>query len=111
MKSVKPKDWPRDCSGEPTSARGARNAEAYFHGDRGSNKTHASTPDPEAILYKKGKGKEAKLCFMWHGQMENCHGLLVGACLTQADDQKFVSVSEAIVESGLDLGFCSCNLT
>jgi IS5 family transposase len=47
--------------------------------------THASTTDPQARLYKKGKGKEAKLCFMGHGLMENRHGLLVDAGLTLAD--------------------------
>lgn len=85
MKSVKPKDGLKDGSGEPPAAGGGRNAEADFHGDRRSNKTHASTTDPEARLYKKGKGKAAKLCFMGHGLMENRHGLLVDACLTQAD--------------------------
>jgi len=85
MKSIKPKDGPKDGSGEPAAAGGGRNAEADFHGDRRSNKTHASMTDPEARLYKKGKGKEAKLCFMGHGLMENRHGLLVDACLTQAD--------------------------
>lgn len=37
-----------------------------------------------ARLYRKGKGKETKLCFMGHGWMENRHGLLVDACLTLA---------------------------
>ena len=59
MKSIKPKDGPKDGSGEPPAAGGGRNAEADFHGDRRSNKMHASTTDPEARLYKKGKGKEA----------------------------------------------------
>ncbi|MEY9590820.1 hypothetical protein ABIA06_003111 [Bradyrhizobium yuanmingense] len=45
----------------------------------------ASTTDPDARLYRKGKGKETKLCFIAHGLMENRHGLLVDACLTQAD--------------------------
>ena len=58
--------------------------EADFHGERRSNETHASTTDPDAKLYKKGKGKEAKLCFMGHGLMENRHGLLVDAYLTEA---------------------------
>jgi len=79
MKSVKPKDG----SGEPP-AGGGRNAEADFHGQKRSNETHASTTDPEARLYRKGKGKETKLCFMGHGLMENRHGLLVDACLTEA---------------------------
>jgi hypothetical protein len=76
MKSVKPKDG----SGESPAEGGARNAEADFHGHKRSNDTHASTTDPDARLYR--KGKETKLCFMGHGLMENRHGLLVDACLT-----------------------------
>lgn len=49
------------------------------------NKTHASTTDPKARLYKKGKGKEVKLYFVGHRLMEHRHGLLVDACLTLAD--------------------------
>jgi transposase len=81
MKSVKPKDG----SGEPPVQGGGRNAEADFHGQKRSNDTHASTTDPDARLYRKGKGKETKLCFIGHGLMENRHGLLVDACLTLAD--------------------------
>jgi transposase len=56
MKSVKPKDG----SGEPPTQGGGRNAEADFHGQKRSNDTHASTTDPDARLYRKGKGKETK---------------------------------------------------
>ena len=80
IKSVKPKDG----SGEPPAQGGGRNAEADFHGQKRSNDTHASTTDPDARLYRKGKGKETKLCFIGHGLMENRHGLLVDACLTLA---------------------------
>ncbi len=80
MKSVKPKAGSND-----PPAGGGRNAETDFHGQTRTNETHATTTDPDARLYKKGKGKEAKLCFMGHGLMENRHGLLVDACLTQAD--------------------------
>jgi len=81
MKSFKPKDG----SDEPPTDGGGRNPEADFHGRKRSNETHASSTDPEARLYRKGQGKEAKLCFIGHGLMENRHGLLVEACLTQAD--------------------------
>jgi transposase len=81
MKSVRPQDGPA----KPPAGGGGRNAEADFHGQKRSNDTHASTTDPDARLYKKGKGKEAKLCFMGHGLMENRHGLLVDACLSLAD--------------------------
>ena len=80
MKSFKPKDG----SDEPP-AGGGRNAEAGFRGEKRSNATHASTTDPDARLYRKGPGKEARLCFIGHGLMENRSGLLVEACLTPAD--------------------------
>jgi transposase len=81
LKSFKPRDG---GSGEPPEG-GGRNAEADFHGKKRSNETHASTTDPDARLYRKGPGKEAKLSFIGHGLMENRSGLLVDACLTPAD--------------------------
>ncbi len=81
MKSFKPKSG-RD---EPPAEGGGRNREADFHGEKRSNDTHVSTTDPEAKLYRKGRGKEAKLCFMGHALMENRNGLVVDACLTPAD--------------------------
>src|ERR1700724_3235924 len=70
MKSVKPKDG----SGEPPAQGGGRKAEADFQGQKRSNDTHASATNPDARLYRKGKGKETKLCFIGHGLMENWHG-------------------------------------
>lgn len=81
MKSIKLKDG----SGEPPVQGGGRNAEANFHGQKRSNDTHASTSDPDARLYRKGKGKETKLYFIGRALMENRHGLLVDTCLTLAD--------------------------
>ncbi|BBU64175.1 DDE transposase (plasmid) [Methylosinus sp. C49] len=82
MKSFKSKDG----ANEPQPDEGGgRNKEADFHGEKRSNETHASTTDPEARIYRKGPGKEAKLCFMGHALMENRHALFVGACLTPAD--------------------------
>ncbi|MHB8068656.1 MAG: IS5 family transposase [Desulfobaccales bacterium] len=78
MKSFRPKDTP------PPDADSGRNPEVDFHGERRLNQTHASTTDPEARLYRKGKGKEAKLCFMGHVLMENRHGLIVSPRLTTA---------------------------
>lgn len=62
-----------------------RNAEVDFKGEKRSNKTHASTSDPEARLYKKSPGAGAVLCFMGHALMENRNGLIVQGDLTQAD--------------------------
>ena len=61
----------------------SRNAEIDFHGQKRSNETHASVTDPEARLYRKGKGKEAKLCYMGHALMENRNGLAGDGCLSR----------------------------
>jgi hypothetical protein len=80
MKSVKPKDG----SGEPP-ARGGAQCRSGLPWPEALERHHASTTDRQARFYRKGKGKETKLCFIRHGLMENRHGLLVDACLTQAD--------------------------
>ncbi len=80
MKSFKPKG-PKDDSDE--DGGGGRNAEADFRGEKRSNATHESTTDPDARLYRKGPGMEAKLCFIGHGLMENRSGLIVDTRLTR----------------------------
>ena len=67
---------------EPPPADG-RNEEVDFRGEKRSNRTHASTTDPEAMLYRKGPGMEARLCFIGHALMENRNGLFVDARLTK----------------------------
>lgn len=80
MKSFQPKDG----SGEPPTGVG-RNAERDFHGEKRKNDTHFSTTDPDARLFRKGAGKEAKLCHMGHLMTENRNGLIVDARLTEAN--------------------------
>jgi len=80
LKSFRPKDDPETPGGAPSG----RNEEVNFHGQRRANDTHASTTDPEARLYRKGNGKEAKLAFMGHVLMENRNGLVVDTRLTPA---------------------------
>jgi len=77
LKSFRPKDG----SGEPPAP--GRNGERDFHGEARTNDTHASTTDEDAKLFRKGPGKEAKLCFMGHALMENRNGLVVGAVATR----------------------------
>ena len=83
-----PEPTPTEDDTMPSSADAAdtksRNAEVDFHGQKRSNATHVSTTDPEARLYKKGKGAAAKLCFMGHAMTENRHGLVVETEMTQA---------------------------
>lgn len=78
MKSFRPKGG-EDEDGEG----GGRNASADFRGQKRSNETHESTTDPDARLYRKGPGMEAKLCFIGHGLMENRSGLIVDTRLTR----------------------------
>ena len=82
LKSFKPKG---DGGGEPPDAGAGqgRNATVDFKGHKRSNQTHRSTTDPDALLYRKGPGMEAKLCFIGHGLMENRSGLLVDVRLTR----------------------------
>ena len=64
--------------------KGEGKGEVNFHGERRSNATHQSSTDPEARLYKKSEGSEAKLSYLGHALMENRHGLLVDTRLTPA---------------------------
>jgi transposase len=81
QKSFRPKDDGGVMGGGTESGR---NAEADFHGHKRKNDTHESTSDPQAKLYKKSTGAEAKLVFMGHILMENRNGLVVNARLTEA---------------------------
>ena len=76
-KSFRPKD-----GGEGPSGNGR---EVDFHHEKRSNETHQSTTDPDARLYKKSKGSEAKMSYLGHALMENRHGLLVDTMVTLAD--------------------------
>ncbi|HJZ71077.1 MAG TPA: IS5 family transposase [Vicinamibacterales bacterium] len=79
LKSFRRKDGgpaaPPDDPGNPT---------VNFHGETRTNDTHASTTDPDAQLYRKGKGKEAKLAYLGHVLLDNRHGLVANVCVTAA---------------------------
>jgi transposase len=79
LKSFRPKD-----DKVPPTAGSGRNQEVDFHGQQRTNDTHESTTDPDARLYRKGKGKEARLSYMGHVLMENRNGLAVDGQLTTA---------------------------
>jgi transposase len=51
------------------------NPTVNFHGQKRCNQTHQSTTDPDSVLYRKGNGREARLCFGGQVLMENRHGL------------------------------------
>ena len=94
MKSFKPKD---EADDGPPASGGGRNAERDFHGEKRTNDSHASTTDPDARLFRKGRGKEAKLCHMGHLLMENRNGLIVDALVTQATGTAERNAAEAML--------------
>jgi len=85
LKSFRPRadGEPPDEPHDPPAASG-HDTLVDFRGQKRSNATHISTTDPEARLARKGNGKEAKLCFAGHVLMENRHGLVLDALITQA---------------------------
>jgi hypothetical protein len=80
VKSFRPKEPPE---GGGNSEGRQRNAPVDFKGEKRRNETHRSTTDPDARLYRKGPGMEAKLCFIGHALMENRSGLIVDTRLTR----------------------------
>jgi transposase len=66
---------PPDDPGNPT---------VDFHGETRRNDTHASTTDGDAMLARKGAGKEAKLSYSGHVLMENRNGLVADVEVLQA---------------------------
>jgi len=77
-KSFKPKDTP------PTPPDDPKNPTVNFHGQVRRNDTHRSTTDPDARLYKKAVGREAKLGYLAHLLTENRHGFIVDTAVTEA---------------------------
>ena len=81
---------PPERRGQPES--GAENADAASAirpvdqrcRGRAERRAHEARGHPEARLARKGRGKEAKLCYAGHTLIENRHGLIVALELTQA---------------------------
>ncbi len=79
LKSFQRKDQknePPDDPGNPT---------VNFHGEQRSNDTHESTTDADALLARKGNGKEAKLSYNGNLLTENRNGLIVNTEVFQAN--------------------------
>ena len=80
---------PPDDPGNPT---------VNFHGEKRSNTTHQSTTDPQARLYRKSQGHEAKLAYLGHALMENRNGLVVDTRLTLATGRAEREAAVAMLE-------------
>ncbi len=79
---------PPDDPGNPT---------VNFHGETRTNATHVSTTDPEARLYRKSNGTEAKLCYAGHVLMENRNGMVIDAMITEAEGRAERSAALAML--------------
>jgi transposase len=94
LKSFKNKDGgedgPVDDPGNPT---------VDFHGEKRSNATHQSTTDPDALLARKGAGKEAKLSYTGNVMMDNRNGLVVDVETMQADGTAERDAAVVMIES------------
>ena len=77
-KSFKPK------GGAPRPPDDPKNPTVNFHGTTRRNDTHQSTTDPDARLYKKAVGREAKLGYLAHLLTENRHGFIIDTAVTTA---------------------------
>jgi transposase len=86
-KSFKPKDGSQEDDGSD------------FHGHKRKNDTHASTTDPQAKLYRKADGREAKLSYMGHVMMENRNGLAVGGMVSQANGTAEREASQTMLKA------------
>jgi transposase len=69
-------DPPPDDPGNPT---------VNFHGESRRNDTHESSTDADALLARKGSGKEAKLSYNGNLLTENRNGLIVNTEVFQAN--------------------------
>jgi transposase len=78
QKSFRPRD-------EEPPTGGGGNPTVNFHGQRRTNVTHQSATDPDARLYKKAQGREARLGYLGHVLMEHRSGLIVRTHVTPAD--------------------------
>jgi len=80
LKSFQRKDQkngpPPDDPGNPT---------VNFHGESRRNDTHESSTDADALLARKGNGKEAKLSYNGNLLTENRNGLIVNTEVFQAN--------------------------
>ena len=79
LKSFQRKDQknaPPEDPGNPT---------VNFHGEKRSNETHGSSTDPDALLARKGSGKEAKLSYNGNLLTENRNGFIITTEVFQAN--------------------------
>jgi transposase len=69
-----------------------------FKGTKRSNKTHSSRTDPEARLYRKGKGQESMLCYLGHVLVDGVSGIVRNLRVTLATGTAEVDAALEMVD-------------
>ena len=87
------------------------NPTVNFHGERRRNDTHQSTTDPEAMLHRKGKGKEAKLAYLGHVLLDNRQGLVANVCATHATGTAERDAAVLLLDNRLVANVCATHAT
>lgn len=93
------KSFKRTDNVDQTPPADPGNPTVNFHGEKRSNETHQSTTDPEALLARKGAGKEAKLSYCGNVLMENRNGLVADVEMMQADGTAERDAAVVMIES------------
>lgn len=91
MKSLRPIEAPVAGAGEDEPHPGGGAAKEpqpkggwTGHGVKYGNHTHRSTSDPEARLYRKGKTKEAKLCYLMNDLIDTKSRVILSRKVSEA---------------------------
>lgn len=91
MKSFKAKD-------------GSEDDKTNFKGTKRSNETHQSKTDPDARLFRKGKGQESMLCHMGHIVVDGVSGIIRACRVTHATGKAEVEAALAMLEEHAEPG-------
>ena len=89
----------RLCADEEPAAKAKKDDDHHhtdFHGKRFSNATHRSASDPDAQLYRKGRGKEAKLSYKAHNLADTKSRVIVGASATRVSGKEARDGAQAL---------------
>lgn len=83
--------------------RPRRAGDPDFRGERFANATHRSRTDPEARLYRKSPGQEARLSYLGHYLIDRPSGVIVAATATMATGTAEREAGIALVDHVLPL--------
>jgi transposase len=93
------KSFKKNDGSDPSPTDDPGNPTVNFHGEKRSNQTHTSTTDPDAMLARKGNGKEAKLSYSGHVLMENRNGMVADVEVLQANGTAERDAALVMIES------------